>query len=350
MRVIHWTCQAVILFLVCGVSLAEEFGSPDPLFLDDTVLEVEIEAPMPTLLSDRPFEEELPGKFRYTNEVGETVVLDLKIRTRGRFRRQQDVCQFPPMRLNFRTSQTKNTLFHKQDKLKLVTHCQGSAKYEQALLREYAVYRIFNVLTDASFRPRLLRVTYIDSDGKRRNLERYGFVIEHKDRLGKRLDMQQGEVPRTSVQSIPSDYMNLTSVFQYLIGNTDFSPIRGAADEFCCHNTILFGREGQPPFLSIPYDFDQSGMVDAPHAGPNPRFRLRDVRERLYRGRCANNAQLNATLQHFRDKQGEIIAAIEGIEPLSKGTRRTMLSYIDRFYSVLESERRIESEFVKKCI
>ena len=260
MSLTRWTLFTIAWFLVISGASAQEARAPDPLFQSADILDVRIVAPMSTLLSKRPFDEELPATFQFTNSAGEAVEFDMKIRTRGRFRRKWDICRFPPMRLNFKTSQTKGTLFHKQDKLKLVTHCQNSSKYTGVLLREYTAYRILNVVTDISFNVRLMRITYVDNDGKKKDDTRYGFVIEHRDRLAKRLNKSVLEIERTSTKALDAPYANLISVYHYLIGNTDFSPIAGAPNSDCCHNYILFQNSGDP-ITAIPYDFDQSGLL-----------------------------------------------------------------------------------------
>jgi hypothetical protein len=143
--------------------------------------------------------------------------------------------------------------------------------------------------------------------------------------------------------------MNLVSMYHYLIGNTDFSPVLGPAGDNCCHNQVLFGVEGKP-ILSVPYDFDQAGLVNAPHAGANPKFKLRNVKQRLYRGRCVNNQLLDATIAAFQSKQGELQALIDELEVLDDRARKAVTTYVGKFYDVLESEKRVTKEFVKKCI
>lgn len=348
MPVLHWTLGVLALFLV-QISVAATDSSPDSLFQGDDILSVRITAPMATLLSDRPDDEELPGKLHYAEADGSIAEFDIEIRTRGRYRRQAHVCSFPPLRLDFKTSAVKNSLFHKQDKLKLVTHCQASSRYEQALLREYLVYRMLNVLTEKSYKVRMMLITYVDADDKLEDVTQHGFVIERDDRFAKRIGTQILEIPKTSVKSIDPQHMNLGSVFQFMIGNTDFSPIRAAPGESCCHNYELYGNEGES-ILAVPYDFDQSGFVDAPHATPNDRFKLSSVRERLYRGRCANNEHLPATIAHFIDRRDEVTAVLNSLPPVSKSSLTMMSKYVDRFYSVITSERRINKELTKACI
>jgi len=349
MSLTRWTLITVVLFLLVSGASAQEKRAADPLFQSDEIIDVRIEAPLRTILSERPFDEELPATFHYTSSAGEAVTFDIKMRTRGKFRRKAEICHFPPMRLNFISSQTKGTLFHKQDKVKLVTHCQSTSKYEQTILREYMAYRILNVMTDASFRVRLLRITYIDTEGKRRDQTRFGFIIEHRDRLAKRLKMPVLDVPKTNSGLLQREYASTVSIFQYLIGNTDFSSVKGVEGEPCCHNHVLFGNENEPVW-SIPYDFDQAGLVDAEHAGANPRFRLRTVKQRLHRGRCMHNDLINATIAKYNDKRDEIFQVIGSPDVASKSTINKMTKYVEQFYKTINNPKRVNSELIKNCI
>jgi len=345
----HWTFVSVAWFLLFSSAEAQEIGAPDTLFQSDEILDVRIVAPIATLVSERSIDEELPGIFEYTNSAGETVELDIKLRARGKFRRDKDNCRFPPLRLNFVKSQTKGTLFHKQKKVKLVTHCQNSAKYAEVLLREYIAYRLLNVMTDASFRVRLLRITYVENERSKADDVRYGFIIEHKDRLAKRMGKTILDVSGVSPRSLNAEYANMISLYHYLIGNTDFSSVRGPKGELCCHNHVLFGNEGEPVW-SIPYDFDQAGLVGAPHAEPNPQLKIRTVKQRLYRGRCIHNEYVEATVADYRDKREELLRIVGELEVASDRSVESMTSYIEKFYKALESKKRITSSIIKKCI
>lgn len=349
MSLYRWTLAAIGWFLFVATAHAQTSSDPDPLYQSSDTLEVRITAPLSTILSERSEEEEVGGKLQYTDDAGEVVELDVDIRTRGRFRRDEDVCPFPPLRLNFKTSETKKSLFHKQDKVKLVTHCKdNSARYEQTVLREYLTYRILNELTDVSFRVRLLRITYVDTEDRDRDRIRYGFFIEPRERLAKRLGIPTVDVEQTRVRALQPGYMNLISMFHYMIGNTDFSPIAGA-DEVCCHNHELLGKEGELLY-SVPYDFDQAGLVDAPHSVTNPRFKLRNSQQRLYRGRCANNDRLDETIALYIGKRDAILKLGSDQIGLTGRTNKAIANYLVRFYDTIESSRRLQREIVKKCI
>lgn len=342
--------KPLIAFALLFAAPIATAGEPDPLFQDHTRVELTITAPMKPLLDKRPDEDYLPGTLSYTEADGSTVEFEIGIRTRGNYRRQPRVCPFPPLRLNIKKSEAKTSLFHKQDKLKLVVHCRdNSERYEQNVIKEYLAYRILNALTDTSYRVRLARVAYIDSEQRDKNRVHYAFFIEHNDRLAKRLDLPEISTARIKVADLAGPYSDLTSLFQFMIGNTDFSPIAGAEGEDCCHNTTLFGHEGEPIY-AIPYDFDMSGLVDAPYAEPNPRFRIKRVTQRLYRGRCAYIDNLPASLQQFQENRDTIYGLIDRQPELQDSTRKKMRKFVDRFYDVIDNPKKVQREIASKCI
>ena len=346
--------RQLILWLA-GLTVASTLASADdhvtnvaPLFANDEIVDVTITAPFKEIMDTRSLEDELQGTLVYRDaESGKDVTLDIGIRARGKFRRKKEVCAFAPLRLNFR--KTKDTLFAKSDKMKLVTHCRTrSDKYEQAVVKEFIAYRILNTLTDWSFRARLLRARYIESTDGEEVANTYAVLIEHDTQLAKRIDMKVDESPSTTVEALDAQHTNVVSVFQYLIGNTDFSPIKGAPGEPCCHNFVLLRDDDTQ--ISVPYDFDVTGLVAPPHAVPNPRFGLSSVKQRLYRGRCANNEYLDATFQRFRDKRPEIESLVLDQAALSDGERKRSLRYINDFYKIIDSQRQVNYRFLKACL
>ena len=340
-----------ILLLGVSTSFADEDAPKRkvaPLFASDDVLNVTITAPIDEIMRVRSLEEEMPGTFSYRDaESGEEVTLDIGIRTRGRFRHDRKICPFAPLRLNFR--KTKGTLLAKSDKMKLVTHCQNkSGKYEQTVLRDYIAYRTFNAVTERSFRARLLHVRYVESTSGKDVATSYAVLLEHRDQLAKRIGMKVDDSASTNVLALDGAYTNLVSVFQFLVGNTDFSPIKGQPNEPCCHNHVLF-RDDKTQ-ISVPYDFDLTGIVNAPHAKPHPRFNLSSVRQRQYRGRCINNEHLDASFDTFRDQRQAIYEMIDNVEGLTSSTRKSVTRYVESFYKIIDSPRKVEREILKDCL
>lgn len=349
----YWTCCAATLFLSIGLNASAQSDTTGPinrpLFDDDSTFAVTIEGPLKTIMRNRDETEEFPATFRYTNAEGTETTLDIKLRVRGKFRRKRDICNFAPLRVNFQKKQVEGTVFAGQNTIKLVTDCQSSRKsYQQLLLKEYLAYKMLNVLSDKSFSARLLRVTYVDTDKKGKSRESYAFFIEDKDHIGDRLGLALIEVPRTKYNALNPLQANLVNVYEYFIANTDFSLVAGPKDSPCCHNTVLYQKDSGP-FISIPYDFDHAGLINAPYAFPNPRFKIKSVKQRVYRGRCSNNSHLDSTLEHFlakRDDIGRLVTGLDGFDDRSvKGT----MNLVDGFYKDISTPKSIQKKFIQKC-
>ena len=335
-----------LCLLSCGtVSVAA--GDPDPLFQSHETLDVTLSAPLTTLLRDRSTEVYLQGSLTYSGDGGEPQTLDVKIRARGHSR--HEICDVPPLWLNFKKSKVKGTLFHKQDKLKLAVHCGDSERYEQTLLREYMAYRILNLATPLSFQVRLLRITWVDTEAQREQQVRYAFLLEHKNRLAKRIDRKDLKIDETTVAAIDPVHLNLTSLFQFLIGNTDFSPIAKSDYNECCHNYVLFSNDKEL-LIAIPYDFDQAGLVSAPYAIPGRQFDIRTVRQRVYRGRCDNNDRVEGSIDRLKAICNNIFALIETQDGLTEKVRRILASYVQSFFDIADDPRRVQRSMIDECI
>jgi hypothetical protein len=334
---------------------AAEFGdaaddsNKAPLFASHVPLQVTIEAPLYTLMKERPDSDYLEGTFTYVQEDGTDHVLDFKLRTRGNFRRSVDNCEFTPIRLNFRKKQVDDTVFDGQDKLKLVTHCMDhKPSFEQHVIREYLAYRILQLLTDKSFSVRLMHINYVDSD-RGRKMTKYAFVIEDKDDVAERNGMTPIDIHETTHFDLDPEQEILVNVFQYMIGHTDFSLVRGPPPEGCCHNAVLLSASDGPPFTPVPYDFDFSGLVGAPYAVAHPKLRIRNVRERYFRGQCKNIDLLPDTIQQFLDKKESVYAIIDGLEMFTNKDRGEVTRYLDAFYEEASQAEKIRNKFLSTC-
>lgn len=352
-RSINWTgCVATMILSISlnASAQSEEPGSKHrPLYDDESVLPVTIEGPLQTIMREREVREEYPAIFKYADADGTEVVLNIKLRMRGKYRAREDRCNFAPLRVNFKKSQVKGTLFAGQDKIKLVTDCQSAkSRFQQILLKEYLAYRILNLISDRSFNARLLRVTYVDTDRKIKSRESFAFFIEDEKHIGDRLGLMPVKIPKTKYAALDPAHANLINVYEYFIANTDFSLVRGAKGDDCCHNAVLY-QDGDGPYISIPYDFDHAGLIDAPYASPNPRFKIRSVKRRLYRGRCSNNSYLDATFQQFLAKQEDIGQLITELEGINKRSIKSTMKLVGSFYKDINSPKKIEKKFVKKC-
>ncbi|MDH4108352.1 MAG: hypothetical protein OEW35_08555 [Gammaproteobacteria bacterium] len=349
-RSIALSLLALLALTGAGRASAQDGTAGAPLFADQQALHIRIEGPLSTMTSERSNTDYYEGKLAYTDDAGASIVLDIGFRTRGNFRRRKDTCWFPPVRLNFQKKQVDGTVFDSQDKLKLVTHCHPrNDKYEQYVLKEYLAYRILQLHTPYALQVRLLRISWVDTDKGGDAIERYGFLIEDEDAMAERLDASKVDFNSTAHTALNTKQAAIASVFEFLIANTDFSLIKAAPEETCCHNAILLTR-GEEEYFPVPYDFDFSGLVNAPYAEPSPNMRIRSVTTRLYRGNCSVNPEIGSTVALFREQQNAVLDLVTMQEGLSDSMRKYALKFLEDFYELLADPAAAEAKFIEDCL
>ena len=290
-----------------------------------------------------------PAKLTYKSADGQQHTIDVEVAPRG-ISRRLDVCKFPPLKIHFDKKKVKGTEFRGNKSLKLVTYCQANHKYEQYYIKEFLVYRIFNLITEFSFRVKPLMVEYRDSVKTGDSIVRFGFLIEDIDDVAKRNDMKKLTIPVVPINQLDPVLSSNFSLFQYLIGNLDWAATGGPSKDRCCHNSRLIGKGANVnPKYGIPYDFDSSGLVNAHYATPPDGLRVRNVRQRLFRGLCRHNDTLAQSAELFREKKADIIALFKNNPHLTDKTRDKSIAYIEEFYAVLNDPKRYKKELTDKC-
>lgn len=283
-----------------------------------------------------------PATLSYTAPEGNVVTIPIKARTRGIWRLR--MCDFPPLRLNFSGETAKGTVFTKLDKPKLVSYCQNRDNYEQYVLQEFQLYRVYQLITPASHKARLMKLAYADSaDGKVR-ARRYGFLLEEPGalaaRLGGTIQAQKG----ASAGDLEPLSSALFGVFQYFIGNTDFSVS-------ALHNVELFFSE-KGDIVPIAYDFDFAGAVSARYATSDERLNLPDVRHRLFRGYCTDPSAYEKAFAVFNEKKPQIYALYSDSvgKLMDSGSVKETLRYFDEFYEIINNKRAAKRSIVDSCL
>ena len=333
--------QALALFaLVLSIS-----GNASPLFEDDAVLHVKLSGPLTTLIENKKNRVEYP----FTLTVGENVI-DLQVRVRGHSRLV--VCHFPPLRLNFPEGSAADTVLAGQDRVKLVTHCKNdSVRAENNVLDEYLVYRLFNLVSSRSYRVRLLQLSYEDTDARLKDLDRpyYGFLIESDKELAARIGGQAAEVTGVRYSLLDEDQTALMSVFQYLVGNTDWSLLTAYDEDICCHNVDLFDIDGR--LLPVPYDFDFSGVVNAAYAEPNPNLPIKRVTQRRFRGYCKSSIDVvAAAARTIVAMQDQVLGMAREVPALKDDYVARRIRFLGDFFEQAEDEAKLIHKFDRHCI
>ena len=312
-----------------------------PLFEDPAVVDAVLAGPLGQLMDDPEGRDQLPFSFRV-----EGTQHNVKVRIRGKSRLR--VCEFLPLRLNFKKSEVDGTLFAGQDKIKLVVPCHTRERAEKNLLEEYAIYRMFNLLTPASYRVRLLRTTFEDTAADGADETLHTFLLEPEAQLAARLGGERSARTEVALGWLDEQQMAMVYVFQYLVGNVDWSLVLPEGDDRCCHNGTLI-ETGAEVFY-VPYDFDLSGFVDAPYAFPPPDLRLKSVTQRRYRGFCTGRDYLQQALRTIVAKRSEMVEIVQSLPVLSDKDKSRRIAYLDQFFRAAADEDRLLDRFERRCI
>ena len=289
---------------------------------------------MEELINNRRREEYQPAKLACTVKDGEQTELKVNVIPRGNYRRR--ICSFPPVRLNFSKKYlAKKGLTREYDKMKLVTMCQGGKDGRGLLLKEYLAYKFYNLLTPNSYRVQLAKITYIDTEGNREDEQQYGILVEDTDEMAHRVGGEECECRNYPQDSIAAEVENIMAVFQYMIGNEDWSMQM-------LRNTKVVRPDDGSPFVPVPYDFDFSGFVNAPYAVPRSELNMLDIRDRIFLGFPVEVGLLNQTLKQFEEQHSLMIMAIQNLVDLRSFERKAASNYIDSFFKKKNQRKLIE--------
>jgi hypothetical protein len=317
-----------------------------PLFSGTEPVEITLTADFKAVQGDRNPEstKTFPATIQVAGADGAMVTRPLGIRTRGHSRRSFNVCDFAPLRLELPKGEFKGTVFQGLDGgLKLGAHCrEGVKSFEQYVLREYAAYRIYNLITPQSFRARLAKVTYVDSVRQKPISTRFAMFIEDDDDVAKRMGGRIIE-EKEHLARLSRDAFTRMALFQYLIGNVDVSIIT-------FHNVVAV-QTPTGAVYPVPYDFDYSGLVNATYAIPAPGLGITTVRDRVFRGPCRAVEELTDFFATFRAIRADIVAMYDALPGFfDAGAKKSAISYLDGFYRTLDKPGDVKKVFLDTCL
>jgi hypothetical protein len=308
------------------------------LFSSDSILNVKLSGDIRKLMNDRS---DTPGEHNLIlsyQDGGVKTDIQISSRTRGNFRRKLGDCVYPPIMLLFKGTDKENTLFKEQEKLKLVVPC----KNDEYVLREYMVYRVYNLITPFSFRVRLIKLTLEDTKKKKSQEPFYAMLLEEEDQMAARNKMLPIEKQIPPVLANTTSFLNM-AVFQYMIGNTDWSV------EYQ-QNIKLIAPDSATAPLTIPYDFDHAGLVDAPYAKPPEPLELSSVRERRFRGYCLTDLkEYNPSFELFNALRNDIYSLYQSAPYLNAGYKNWIRKYLDDFYATINDPGKMKKDFSYPC-
>ncbi len=305
------------------------------LFNSDELLNVTLNLDL-TRFSKKPskgdaFDAVMTIHFSETDSVNINTVINY----RGTSRFQ--ICSFPPMQLNFKPPLQSDS--GRIKKLKLITHCEPGLLSDEYILREYLVYKMYNILTDTSFKVRLLKVKYADSKKNKKTITKYGIFVEPIELLAERNNAIVVKSQNLIQQHIEPVVMDRVAIFNYMISNWDWS-VSGE------HNVAVIKKNtygGSDLGLAIPYDFDLTGVVNADYAIPPAYLGIDNIRERLFYGICRSKEVYQEDLKKFLNKKEELYSAVNDFPELNQRSKKDITTFLDQFFDKLQKQKSLDT-------
>jgi hypothetical protein len=312
------------------------------LFESDELLNLSLEGDVKKLMRDRYDDAQRhPLTLSYKNSDSIGYAIRVEAKTRGNFRRKLGNCVYPPVMLYFIAGDSLNSsLFAGQQKLKLVMPCRSN----EHIIKEWLAYRIYNLITPQSFRARLVKLRLKDSR-KNEVDEIYAILLEDEDAMAKRNN--SFSVTRQKLHPLRTDSLSFykMAMFEYLIGNTDWS-----VQYMQNVKLIVKDTSGNDVPSVIPYDFDMSGWVDAPYAKPADELFLASVKTRRFRGYCVGDIELyRPVINQFLSVKSEIYTIVNSCTYLSTKTIRAQVEYLNSFYDILGDPLKLKRDLLYPC-
>ncbi len=309
-------------------------------FENDVMLDITLSGDLRVLLNDRSNDSKYhPITISYKNEDGSEFALAAKAKTRGHFRKLRSNCDYPPLLINFSKSDSlEKCVFKGQSKLKLVMPCAE----DNYVIREWLVYKIYNLVTPQSFRAKLVRVKLSDSKRKKNVEPFYGLLLEEENAMAGRngLFTINKKIKPEYTERIPFLTM---AVFQYLIANIDWSVQYN-------QNVKLIAADSLALPTVVPYDFDHAGIVETPYAKPEEELNMNSIRERRYRGYCvADMGQFDPIVEFYNSIKKDIYKLYTSCSLLDTRYVAKTIAYIDEFYATINNRDLLQKAFGYPC-
>ena len=330
------------LFSFINYSLAQTKPINDKdFFKSEEIIKVKLSTDLRGLMAEKKDLNYVDGNVIFIFPDSNRINSPVRIKPRGNFRKEK--CKIASLTVDFKVDST--SALRKLGTLKLVGGCAFTPADEQYLLKEYLVYKIYNMLTDMSFRVRLLQIEYDDTKDKIKTFTQYGFVIEDVDDMAKRNQCKEKEGIRISPNSVNRAQGTMLFLFQYMIGNTDWSiPFY--------HNMKLIVDKKDTMSIPYPvaYDFDISGLVDPPYGGPPPDLGITKLTERLYRGYARTEEELDIVIKKYLEQEEAIYLLINNFSLLTTGNRKEMIRFLKEFFTEIKNKKLVKYTFIEHAL
>jgi len=301
--------------------IAQTANKPATIFeylAGEEAVKMTLEADMTTLLASRQVDEYYPALLTLADGKS----FQVKIKPKGKYRRK--VAEVPPLKIKFTKKSLQAEGLDTLNEVRLVLPCYDNILGDELIIREYLTYRMFEKLTGASVRARLVKLTLRDTHVEKSRKVMYAILLEDNEETAARLNGAIVEQYGLPVDSTILYQTALVAMFEYMIGNTDW-------DISMMRNVRLVRSAESGKILVIPYDFDFSGFVSAPYASPASESGLLTVRDRYLMANGINREALRRATQILKSAKPDLYAICRS-KLISRDSSLELMGYLDTFF------------------
>lgn len=266
-------------------------------------------------------------KGTLTTAAGKTY--DVQLHPSGKSRRMKAAT--PPLKVKFKKKDLLADGLDTLNKIKIIMPWFETSEGEDLLVKEYLCYRMFEQLSPHCVRGRLVRLTIRNITGGIKKMP--AILLEDDSETATRLNGRVVKRYGLSIDSLDARQAARTVLFQYFVGNTDWS-------FFMARNIRFIQTHDSHLLLAMPYDFDFSGLVAAPYASPSSESGLTTIRDRFLMADGIQEEAMKAAVNDLilaKDK----LYAICSSSLLSKAAVADVKRYMDVFFKRVEKKRNL---------
>jgi len=257
---------------------------------------------------------------------GERHALKANINVRGKFRTR--VCDFPPLKLNFKKSSLQTLVGAPQfDKYKIVSHCLDNL--DEAIInlqKEAAVYKMYNEVTPYSYRVYELEITYIDIHDPSWTIKAPAFIIESNKQFEARLEGEFMDTLGLTSQAFDNESLDNLMLFNYMIGNADWDIRVG-------RNVKMFWLESKKVFIPVAYDFDFCSFVAPSYLRLFTSLGQKKWNDRIFVSPFEGYSTLSDNLNYFESIRPKFDSIIRSMDRISETDLQRIKTFINTFYN-----------------
>ena len=284
---------------------------------------IQLEFDLTELLNNKKSTHYYPAGL--TLEDGTSIAAE--VRARGKFRRR--VSEVPPLKIKFSKKDMRALGLDTLNEVRLVLPCSFTPEDEARVLREYIAYRMYERLSSYHVKARLIQITLRDSHVESSRPQVWAILLEHDEEIAVRLHGGMEKNFGVLTDSVDASHAALNAVFQYMIGNTDWSMMDA-------RNIYQFRPAAGGKIIPIPYDFDFSGLVDASYATPTKESGLLNVRERALIASGISASDIQKALDTLKSAESDL-QGICKLHQLDAHHSKQVEEYIAAFFTAIRS-------------